>query len=166
MSITNRPLPIRKILVGDSFPSGFDGYDYFNRVTVTGSAIPRTFHGMPKFNATEQQVWEPVISYVGHPGMCYFLAYAIKNSSGSAKEFGVRLSIDGAFVYGFDRVTVANSAQHGNSLIGNMFFQSTGELQAISSWWSPYNSALQLHVYRETSSSFDFCAVAKNYWTT
>lgn len=166
--ITNRPLPPKKIFVGDPFPSGFDGYDYFSSQSESaGSDINRNWHGMPQYFAEKELVWEPIISYIGHPGMVYFLAFCIENTTGSDAEFGIRLAINGNIAYIEDRILLAHNAQHGNALIGNMFFKTDGTFQAVCSSWAPYDTAFQLHVYRETdAATFPFVAVCRNYWTT
>lgn len=165
--ITNRPLPPRRIFVGSKWPSTFDAHEYFSYTNITtGPNQPTTYHGLPIYHASDEQVWEPVFSDTGHPGIVYWLAVIAENTTGSEKYFGIRLAIDGSVAYIEDRISVANNGQHGVCLIGNLMFNTSGEPKGVSGVWCPYDVALQVHIYREDdAATFPVMVAVKNYWT-
>lgn len=121
--ITNRPLPIKQINRPiRTLNYGANIYDYFNDlVPATPPDVDRTYHGMQKARVQNQAIWDPIISFTGTPGMCYFLGFGVRNISVDNRVFGIRVVVDGSTVYSHDRVSVQGSSQFGMALIGTLF---------------------------------------------
>ena len=164
--ITNCPRVPTKLFRGGFFPSGFAGYDYLSdNIPVTPPAPERTYHGMQKAFATQAGVWQPVVSLVGHSGMCKFLACAAKNTDSSERQFGIRVFFNGASVFADDRIAVSAGTQLGFTLIGNLFF-SGAALVGAAGTWAPWDNGFLVYLYAETLANFDVVVARRTHWTS
>ena len=165
--ITNKPLPPRAIYRTGRFPSQFSAWDWVtDQIPVTAPEQERTYHGMQVHFDRVANEWQRIVNIVGQSGVCTYLLVAIKNNTGSSKEAGVRVNVDGNTIYSDERIEVPGNVNTGIALIGKMYFkQSPVELGGMSRGFCPFNSSFIVEVFTDNISQMEIAAAYRAYWT-
>ena len=165
--ITNKPLPPRVINRTGHFPVAFSAWDWVtDQIPVTPPEQQRTYHGMQVHFDRVANEWQEIIRIVGQSGVCTYLLVAIKNNTGSAKEAGVRVHIDGNTVYSDERIAISGNMDTGIALIGKMYFkQSPVELGGMSRGFCPFDSSFLVEVFSDNITEMEIAAAYRAYWT-
>lgn len=140
-----RPKTPTTLYHGIYYSSAVNVWDYFNS----------SYHSLASVSkiSTGSATWEAIVNTgAKNPGCLQFLMITVKNSGGSAKTFGARIWLDGAYIYTNNTLPVGAGAQTGICLAGKVLFTAVGRPAGLVMDQYFWDDILQLDVWVDDPS--------------